>query len=58
MVPPIFFYFVHPIVRRVKIMVQSADFEQIRHLLCPATVMRVKKKIEIREIDFPCAVIA
>ena len=32
------FYFVHPIVKRVKIMVQRFDFEQIRQLLCPVTV--------------------
>ena len=35
---PYIFYFVLPIVKRVKIMVQRVDFEQIRQLLCPATV--------------------
>ena len=35
---PYIFYFVLPIVKRVKIMVQRVDFEQICQLLCPATV--------------------
>ena len=35
---PYIFYFVHPIVKTVKMMVQRADFEQNLKNICPATV--------------------
>ena len=58
---PYIFYFVLPIVKRVKIMVQRVDFEQIRQLLCPATVigefyLRSLLKMELQKhaLHFVC----
>ena len=35
---PYIFYFVHPIVKMVEMMVQRVDFEQNLKNICPATV--------------------
>lgn len=35
---PYIFYFVHPIVKTVEIMVQRVDFERNLKNICPATV--------------------
>ena len=36
---PYIFYFVHPIVKTVEIMVQRVDFERNLKNICPATVL-------------------
>ena len=37
---PYIFYFVHPIVKTVEIMVQRVDFERNLKNICPATVVK------------------
>ena len=39
---PYIFYFVHPIVKTVKIMVQRVDFERNLKNICPATVLTTR----------------